>query len=52
MQFSVTEKYPEIRPSHQRYSGQAVRWETTGDVIKAYFTFFLQTKGHSVMSDF
>lgn len=52
MQFSVIEKYPEIRPSHQRYSGQAVRWEATGDVIKAYFTFFLQTKGHSVMSDF
>lgn len=39
MLFSVIEKYPEIRLSCQRYSGQDIKWEATGDVIKAYFTF-------------
>lgn len=39
MLFSVIEKYPEIRLSCQRYSGQDIKWEATGDIIKAYFTF-------------
>lgn len=40
MLFSVIEKYPEIRLTCQRrYSGQDIKWEATGDVIKAYFTF-------------
>lgn len=44
MLFSVIEKYPEIRLSRQRYSGQDIKWEATGDVIKAYFTFFCKPK--------